>query len=220
MFDVTGAGDTVIGTLATALAAKTDLASAVSLANITAGLVVRKLGTATVSLAEIYHALQAQTEIASGIVTEDQLAIIIKRSQQSGEKVIMTNGCFDLMHTGHISYLQQARALGNRLIIAVNSDQSVKKLKGETRPINNLQKRMAMLAALECVDWVVPFSEATPERLYCHVLPNVIVKGGDYTVDEVAGGQCVIENGGEVKILGFIEGQSTSHIIEKIKANH
>ncbi len=220
VFDVTGAGDTVIGTLATALAAKTDLASAVSLANITAGLVVRKLGTATVSLAEIYHALQAQTEIASGIVTEDQLAIIIKRSQQSGEKVIMTNGCFDLMHTGHISYLQQARALGNRLVIAVNSDQSVKKLKGETRPINNLQKRMAMLAALECVDWVVPFSEATPERLYCRVLPDVIVKGGDYTVDEIVGGRCVIENGGEVKILGFIEGQSTSHIIEKIKANH
>ncbi len=220
VFDVTGAGDTVIGTLATALAAKADLASAVSLANLAAGLVVRKLGTATISLAEIHHALRSQAETAFGIVTEDQLARIIKRCQQSGEKVIMSNGCFDLMHTGHITYLQQARALGDRLVIAVNSDQSVKKLKGDTRPINNLQNRMAMLAALECVDWVVSFNEATPERLYCRVLPDVIVKGGDYTPDEVAGGQCVIENGGEVKILSFVEGQSSSHIIEKIKAKH
>lgn len=217
VFDVTGAGDTVIGTLAAALAAKADLASAVSLANLAAGLVVRKLGTATTSLAEIQDALHTQAEIGLGVITEDQLEEVIKISKQRGEKVIMTNGCFDLMHTGHIHYLQQARELGDRLVIAVNSDKSVKQLKGESRPINTLQDRMAMLAALECVDWVVPFSEETPQRLYCRVLPHVIVKGGDYQVDEVAGGDCVMKNGGEVNILSFIDGQSTTNIIKKIK---
>ncbi len=217
VFDVTGAGDTVIGTLATALAAKMELASAVGLANLAAGLVVRKLGTATTSLTEIQNALHTQSEIKTGVITEDQLEQIIRHSQQRGEKIIMTNGCFDLMHTGHIAYLQQARQLGDRLVVAVNSDQSVKQLKGNTRPINNLQNRMAMLAALECVDWVIPFTEQTPERLYCRLLPDMIVKGGDYTTDKVVGGKCVIKNGGEVKILNFVDGQSTSRIIQKIK---
>ena len=220
VFDVTGAGDTVIGTLAAALAAKADLASAVRLANLAAGLVVRKLGTATTSMAEIQDALHSHAEIGLGVITEDQLKEVIRLSQQRGEKVIMSNGCFDLMHTGHITYLQQARELGDRLVIAVNSDESVKQLKGESRPINNLQNRMTMLAALECVDWVVPFTEETPERLYCRVLPDVIVKGGDYAPDDVVGGQCVIEKGGEVKILSFVDGQSTSNIIEKIKSNN
>jgi D-beta-D-heptose 7-phosphate kinase/D-beta-D-heptose 1-phosphate adenosyltransferase len=219
VFDVTGAGDTVIGTLATALAAKSDLATAVGLANLAAGLVVRKLGTATTSLAEIQDALQSQTGIGRGVITQTQLKEVIRLAQQRGKKVIMSNGCFDLMHMGHISYLQQARALGDYLVIAVNSDESVKLLKGELRPINALQQRMEMLAALECVDWVVSFREETPERLYCQVLPDVIVKGGDYEPDEVAGGQCVIENGGEVKILSFVDGQSTSQLIEKIKGN-
>ena len=218
VFDVTGAGDTVIGTLAAALAAKADLAIAVSLANVAAGLVVRKLGTATTSVAEIQTALHTLADTKQSIVNEDQLKILIQQAQQRGENVIMSNGCFDLMHTGHITYLQQARALGDRLVIAVNSDESVKQLKGNTRPINNLENRMALLAALECVDWVVPFSEETPERLYCQVLPNVIVKGGDYRPEAVAGGQCVIENGGKVEILSFVEGQSTSNIIRKIQA--
>ena len=219
VFDVTGAGDTVIGTLAAALAAKTDLATAVGLANLAAGLVVRKLGTATTSLAEIQDALHSQTTIERGVISQEQLKEVLTLAQQRGEKIIMSNGCFDLLHTGHITYLQQARALGDRLVIAVNSDQSVKLLKGETRPINPLQQRMKMLAALECIDWVVSFTEETPERLYCQILPDVIVKGGDYEPDEVAGGQCVIENGGEVKILSFVDGQSTSQLIEKIKGN-
>jgi D-beta-D-heptose 7-phosphate kinase/D-beta-D-heptose 1-phosphate adenosyltransferase len=219
VFDVTGAGDTVIGTLAAALAAKTDVATAVGLANLAAGLVVRKLGTATTSIAEICDALHSEADIEQGVISEDQLAVVIKRAQQRGEKVIMSNGCFDLMHTGHITYLQQARALGDRLVIAVNSDASVKILKGETRPINTLPHRMAMLAALECVDWVVPFKEETPERLYCRVLPDVIVKGGDYAPHEVVGGKCVMGKGGEVKILSFVDGQSTSKMIKKIKGN-
>jgi D-beta-D-heptose 7-phosphate kinase/D-beta-D-heptose 1-phosphate adenosyltransferase len=219
VFDVTGAGDTVIGTLASALAAKTDLATAVGLANLAAGLVVRKLGTATTSITEIQEALHIETEIGQGVISEDQLDVVIKRAQQQGEKVIMSNGCFDLMHTGHITYLQQARGLGDRLVIAVNSDESVKKLKGDARPINSLQNRMAMLAALECVDWVVSFIEETPQRLYCRVLPDVIAKGGDYAPHEVAGGECVMAKGGEVKILSFVEGQSTSQMIKKIKGN-
>jgi rfaE bifunctional protein nucleotidyltransferase chain/domain len=128
----------------------------------------------------------------------------------------MTNGCFDILHPGHVSYLQKARAMGDRLIVAVNDDESVKRLKGADRPINSLDRRMALLSALECVDWVVPFSEDTPERLICKMLPDVLVKGGDYSPEQIAGGACVRENGGEVKIIEYIEGHSTTDIIKNI----
>ncbi|MCK5727201.1 MAG: bifunctional D-glycero-beta-D-manno-heptose-7-phosphate kinase/D-glycero-beta-D-manno-heptose 1-phosphate adenylyltransferase HldE [Thiotrichaceae bacterium] len=217
VFDVTGAGDTVIGTLATAMAAKCSFADAVALANLAAGNVVRKLGTATTSIVELQQAQHQRNEVGFGQLDEDQLEQVIIEAHQRGEKVIMTNGCFDLMHTGHIAYLEQARALGDRLVVAVNSDDSVRQLKGESRPIHSIDQRMIMLAALQCVDWVVAFSEKTPERLYCRILPDVIVKGGDYTEDQVAGGECVKKQGGDVQILSFVEGQSTSHIIEKIR---
>ena len=217
VFDVTGAGDTVIGTLAASLAAGAEIEDAVALANLAAGIVVRKLGTATTSLAEIHDTLNHADEIGSGIISEDDLEHVIQIAHRRGEKVIMTNGCFDLMHTGHIDYLQKARELGDKLVVAVNSDASVRQLKGESRPINTLQNRMTMLAALECVDWVIEFTEETPERLYCRVLPDVIVKGGDYDADDVAGGKCVKSDGGEIKILHFVEGFSTSQLIEKIK---
>jgi len=217
VFDVTGAGDTVIGTLATAMAAQCRLTDAVALANLAAGNVVRKLGTATTTVTELQQAQHQRSAVGFGQLDEDQLQQVIIEAHQRGEKVIMTNGCFDLMHTGHITYLQQARALGDRLVVAVNSDESVRQLKGESRPINPLGQRMMMLAALQCVDWVVAFSEETPERLYCNVLPDVIVKGGDYHENDVAGGECVKKQGGAVKILTFVEGQSTSNIIEKIK---
>ncbi|MEE9444062.1 MAG: bifunctional D-glycero-beta-D-manno-heptose-7-phosphate kinase/D-glycero-beta-D-manno-heptose 1-phosphate adenylyltransferase HldE [Cocleimonas sp.] len=217
VFDVTGAGDTVIGTLAASLAADSDIENAVALANLAAGIVVRKLGTATASLAEIHDALKLADEIGYGVVNEDELEQVIQISHNRGEKIIMTNGCFDLMHTGHIDYLQKARELGDKLVVAVNSDESVKVLKGESRPINTLQNRMTMLAALECVDWVVPFTEETPERLYCKVLPDVIVKGGDYKPEDVVGGDCIKAQGGKVQIIDFVEGQSTTKIIEKIK---
>lgn len=217
VFDVTGAGDTVIGCLAACLAAGAEMEDAVALANLAAGIVVRKLGTATASLAEIHDALKLADEIGYGVISEDELEQVIKISHNRGEKIIMTNGCFDLMHTGHIDYLEKARELGDKLVVAVNSDASVKELKGEERPINQLQQRMTMLAALECVDWVVPFTEETPERLYCRVLPDVIVKGGDYQPEDVAGGECIKANGGSVEIIDFVEGHSTSKIIEKIK---
>lgn len=217
VFDVTGAGDTVIGTLAASLAAGAALEDAVALANLAAGIVVRKLGTATTTLAEIHDALNHADEIGYGIISEEELEQVIQIAHKRGEKIIMTNGCFDLMHTGHIDYLQKARELGDKLVVAVNSDASVRQLKGDTRPINTLQNRMTMLAALECVDWVVAFSEETPERLYCKVLPDTLVKGGDYQIEDVAGGKCIKENGGDIKIISFVDGFSTSHLIEKIK---
>ena len=217
VYDVTGAGDTVIATLAAGIAAGAARKDAVAVANLAAGIVVGKLGTATTSVAELYQAIHDPEETGFGVLNEEQLQQAIQQAHARGEKVIMTNGCFDLLHTGHVSYLTEARKLGDRLVVAVNSDESVRELKGEQRPINNLESRMTLLSALESVDWVVPFVEETPERLYCKVLPDVIVKGGDYRPEEVAGGQCVIENGGAVEILKFVEGHSTTSIVEKIR---
>lgn len=218
VFDVTGAGDTVIAVMALSIAIGKPLTDAMYLANLAAGIVVGKLGTSTVSMLELTRAMHGDRDSAFGVVTEDDLVHLIAGAKANDERVIMTNGCFDLLHAGHVTYLQQARALGDRLIVAVNSDESVKRLKGETRPINSLQERMTVLSALACVDWVVAFEEDTPERLYCRVLPDVIVKGGDYTTDQVAGAECVIKAGGEVKILSFVDGQSTTRMINKARA--
>ena len=128
----------------------------------------------------------------------------------------MTNGCFDILHAGHVSYLDAAGRLGDRLIVAVNTDASVQALKGPGRPVNNVQRRMAVLAGLSAVDWVVPFSEDTPERLISRLLPDVLVKGGDYKVEEIAGGKAVMDNGGSVEVLHFEEGVSTTGIIDTI----
>ena len=217
VFDVTGAGDTVVAVLASVLACGDSLQTATALANLAAGVVVGKLGTATVTIDELKRALAKHTAVEQGVVGEPRLVELVKSSQDIGESVIMTNGCFDILHPGHISYLQQARALGDRLVVAVNSDASVRELKGDSRPINSVESRMAVLAALSCVDWVVPFIEDTPERLYCSVLPNVVVKGGDYKADEVAGGACVEKAGGRVEILGFVNGFSTTDMIGRIK---
>jgi len=217
VYDVTGAGDTVISVLAAAIASGQALADATALANLGAGVVVGKLGTASVTVAELQTAMRAQDEVERGVVDEHRLEAFVRDAQSHGETVVMTNGCFDILHAGHVSYLAEARKLGDRLIVAVNDDASVRRLKGAERPVNSLSQRMAVLAGLESVDWVVPFSEATPERLICHVIPNVLVKGGDYRPEEIAGGNCVIENGGKVAVLGFIEGCSTSNVIDAIR---
>jgi D-beta-D-heptose 7-phosphate kinase/D-beta-D-heptose 1-phosphate adenosyltransferase len=130
---------------------------------------------------------------------------------------VFTNGVFDILHRGHVTYLEQARALGASLVVAVNDDASVRRLKGPQRPVNALADRMTVLDALSSVDWVVPFSEDTPERLICKVLPDVLVKGGDYQPQQVAGYDCVTKNGGEVRILQFVDGISTTATIEKIR---
>ena len=129
----------------------------------------------------------------------------------------MTNGCFDILHAGHVHYLMQARQLGDRLIVAVNDDDSVRRLKGTSRPINPLNHRMTILNALECVDWVIPFSEDTPEQLIGEILPNILVKGGDYQVNQIAGSQHVLAHGGQVLVLDFLEGYSTTEMIAAIQ---
>lgn len=217
VFDVTGAGDTVVAVLAAAMAAGESLHEAVALSNLAAGVVVGKLGTATVSPAELAAAMEEHLPIRRGAVLEDELVALVARARAAGERVIMTNGCFDILHAGHVSYLQQARALGDRLIVAVNDDASVRRLKGEARPVNGLEARLAVLSALAAVDWVVPFSEDTPERLICRVMPDVLVKGGDYRIEDIAGGTCVMAAGGEVRVLPFVSGHSTSSMIANIR---
>ncbi|WOG26678.1 bifunctional D-glycero-beta-D-manno-heptose-7-phosphate kinase/D-glycero-beta-D-manno-heptose 1-phosphate adenylyltransferase HldE [Endozoicomonas sp. 8E] len=217
VFDVTGAGDTVISTLATALAAGAELPKAAALANIAAGIVVAKLGTATVSMPELRREVNRELGAERGVVTPDQLKIALEDSRAHGEKIVFTNGCFDIVHAGHVGYLEQARKQGDRLVLAINSDASVKRLKGEGRPINSEDRRMAVLAGLEAVDWVVCFEEDTPENLLRMVKPDVLVKGGDYTIDEVVGAPIVYEYGGEVKVLAFLDNCSTTAIVEKIR---
>lgn len=214
VFDVTGAGDTVIATLVASLSVGCDLPRAVKLANIAAGISVSKLGAATVSVPELRRKLNCYHQ--GGILTEDALAIAVEDAKAFGEKVVMTNGCFDILHAGHVHYLEQAKSLGDRLIVAVNDDASVKKIKGNGRPINPLAHRMEVIAALASVDWVVSFSEDTPERLVCRLLPDVLVKGGDWKPEQIAGSKCVLENGGEVHSLDFVEGHSTTSMISKI----
>ncbi len=215
VYDVTGAGDTVIGVLAAALAAGQDWVSATALANLAAGLTVAKLGAATVSVAELEHALHKQQ--GKGVYDANALQVAVKAAQANGETVVMTNGCFDILHAGHVQYLTQARQLGDRLIVAINDDESVRRLKGNHRPINHLEKRMAVLNALSCVDWVVPFSEETPEELICQILPDILVKGSDYQVHEIAGSNCVLAHGGQVLTLDYLEGCSTTDIIAALE---
>jgi D-beta-D-heptose 7-phosphate kinase/D-beta-D-heptose 1-phosphate adenosyltransferase len=220
VFDVTGAGDTVISTLAAGLAAGIPLESVVMLANLAGGIVVAKLGAATVSPHELQLALQGQTvPHQGGVVNEADLLELVKLARLKGEKVVLTNGCFDILHAGHVEYLKQARALGDRLVVLVNSDESVRRLKGSDRPLNGWQDRMAVLAALDCVDWVCGFETDTPRETICRVQPDMLVKGGDYTdITKIAGHDCVLAAGGEVRLVGFKEGYSTSKVISAIQA--
>jgi len=216
VFDVTGAGDTVIGVLATVLAAQENLEQATTLANYAAGISVAKLGAATVSPSElemVLHTLHCPTGIQKSL---ENLVNIVRTAQRNGEKIVMTNGCFDILHAGHIYSLTQARQLGDRLIVALNDDASIKRLKGEQRPVNCLEHRAIMLNALEMVDWVIPFSSDTPAELISAILPDILAKGGDYQVEDIAGGDSVLKNGGQVLILDSIENISTTHIINTL----
>jgi len=217
VYDVTGAGDTVIAALAGAVASGQDLPSAAALANLAAGLVVRKIGVATVTPGEISLSLHQRGQGGLGLVGLDELKLMVAESRDRGERVIMTNGCFDVLHAGHVAYLEEAKNLGDRLIVAVNDDASVRRLKGESRPINELEDRLLVLAGLAAVDWVVPFSNDTPAELIAEVLPDVLVKGGDYKPDDIAGAKDVLNNGGEVRVLAFRDGHSSSRIIDKLR---
>ena len=217
VFDVTGAGDTVIAVLAGALASGEPLSAAAALANFAAGLVVRKTGVASVTPAEIRAALHQRGQGGRGLVTEQELAAMVSDAKLQDESIVMTNGCFDFLHAGHVAYLEEAKSLGDRLIVAVNDNESVRRLKGDGRPVNALPDRMAVLAGLAAVDWVVPFSEDTPARLIQMIMPDVLVKGGDYRPNDIAGAKDILKNGGEVRVLAFREGHSSSNIIDKLR---
>lgn len=225
--DVTGAGDTVIATLAVMMAAGLDLSDAAKIANLAAGIVVAKLGAAAVSPEELYQVTNESLFASQSSHYQtpfDEALKHIRFARRSGEKIVFTNGCFDILHAGHVRYLEQARALGDRLVVGVNSDESVKRLKGESRPINTIEQRATVLTGLASVDWVVPFGEIqgdeyddTPYHLIDAIKPDVLVKGGDYRVEDIVGADIVHKLKGQVSTIEFVEGCSTTRTIESIK---
>ena len=217
VFDETGAGDTVAATLAAGLAAGCSVYESALLANVAAGLVVTKSGTATVSVPELQAELVSEGHTDRGVLSRDELLEAVSAARRAGQRIVFTNGCFDILHAGHVAYLEEARALGDRLVVAVNDDASVTRLKGSGRPVNGIAQRLRVLAGLASVDWAVSFSEDTPETLLAALRPDVLVKGGDYTLDEVVGADMVRRYGGSVKVLALVPGLSTSAIIGSLK---
>ena len=217
VFDVTGAGDTVLAVLGMALAGGVGFADGARLANVAAGVAVGKVGTSTVSPAEIVGSVGFQHgEGDAKVKNLDALAVIIAAEKARGKQVVFTNGCFDLLHVGHVKYLQKARGFGDLLVLGLNSDASIRRLKGEKRPLIGQEERAHILAALDCVDYVVVFDEDTPLTLIETLRPAVLVKGGDYTLDGVVGREVVESYGGRVELVAFVDGRSTTNIIEKI----
>jgi len=217
VFDVTGAGDTVISVLAASIGAGKPLPEAVALANIAAGIAVSKVGTVAVSGPELRREVRNDSDSGRGVMTREQLALVVADAKANGEKVVFTNGCFDIIHAGHVGYLQDAKEQGDRLIVALNDDASVTRLKGEGRPINPIERRMAVVSGLEAVDWVVSFDEDTPIPLLEMLTPDVLIKGGDYAINKVVGADIVQAYGGEIKVLAFLDNCSTTGIVEKIQ---
>jgi len=217
VFDVSGAGDTVLASLAIGVAAGLGMAEAARLANIAAGIAVGKLGTSTVSPAEIINAVAlTHSDSDSKIKHLDVLTAIITAEKARGKRVVFTNGCFDLLHAGHVKYLQKARSLGDLLVLGLNSDASVRRLKGVQRPLIGEDERAHILAALDCIDYVVIFDEDTPLELITSLKPHILAKGGDYTADGVVGKNVVEAYGGRVELVSFVDGKSTTNIIERI----
>jgi len=217
VYDTSGAGDTVIAVLAASLASGQTLRDSVALANVAAGIVVSHFGVTSVSGPELRAEVDLAESVGQGKLSAEQLFAAVQGSRSRGEKVVFTNGCFDILHAGHVDYLGDAKREGDRLIVAINSDESVHRLKGEGRPINPLDRRMTMLAGLASVDWVVSFDGDTPEALLRMLKPDVLVKGGDYAIDQVVGADIVRSAGGEVKVLSLVEDCSTSALVEKIR---
>ena len=217
VFDVTGAGDTVLAVLGLAMAGGQTLPEAARLANIAAGIAVSKLGTSTVSPEEIIEEVgRGHRDSVAKVKNLDVLASLVNREKEKGKRVVFTNGCFDLLHAGHVKYLQKARSFGDLLILGLNSDASVRRLKGANRPLIDEEERAHLLAALDCIDYVVLFDEDTPLRLIETLKPDILVKGGDYTREGVVGHEVVESYGGRVELVEFVDGKSTTGIIEKI----
>ncbi len=211
VYDVSGAGDTVVATLATAISARINILDAVKIANTAAGIVVGKIGTTPITLDELNNALKGYRNRKLRHLQD--LIVEIAMLREKGKKIVFTNGCFDILHRGHIEYLKKAKELGDVLIVGLNSDDSVKRIKGKDRPINKQEDRAELLASLEFVDYVVIFDEDTPYNLIKEIKPDVLVKGGDYKLEEIVGK----EFAKKTITLPFIEGYSTTSIIEKMK---
>jgi D-beta-D-heptose 7-phosphate kinase/D-beta-D-heptose 1-phosphate adenosyltransferase len=214
VYDVTGAGDTVLATLGFVLASGGDIEEAAHIANAAAAVVVGKLGSATATWDEIieYEKSLHESTTEHRIKSRDELAESVSRARSDGKRVVFTNGCFDILHLGHVKYLEKAASFGDILVIGVNSDDSVRRLKGDSRPVNGEYDRAYLLAALDCVDYVTIFDEDTPYELISAISPQILVKGGDYRGREVVGSDLVEE----VRLVDFVDGRSTSLIIEKI----
>lgn len=212
VFDVTGAGDTVIATLAVMRLSGMDWPNSISIANQAAGVVIEELGTATITIERLRAASLPFSPICSLPVLLDRIRIM----RESGKKLVMTNGCFDILHAGHVEYLNSARELGDCLLVAVNTDESVQQLKGPTRPINPLSDRLSVLSGLRAVDCLIAFSEETPAELIKQIQPDVLVKAADYAVSEIAGADFVLSSGGEVRTIPLKEGKSTTGIVQRI----
>ncbi len=221
VFDVSGAGDTVIATLAAGLAAGLQIETAVELANLAAGIVVGKVGTVPIARHELVAALTPSTTLAAGekILDLDRIKLRVAEWRASGETIVFTNGCFDLLHVGHITLLEDCRRFGSKLVLGLNADASVCRLKGPARPIVSERERARVMAALAAVDAVVLFEEDTPLELIRALKPNVLVKGGDYTIETVVGHEDVLAYGGRVEIVPIVEGFSTTNIVKKLTAN-
>ena len=215
VFDVSGAGDTVVAAAAAFLSAGADLVEAVKISNIAAGIAVSKVGTYNVTFEEL--ALKANGVKKHKLLTSENAVDAVKFYKRQGKKIVFTNGCFDILHIGHITLLSKAKQLGGILIIGLNSDKSVRRLKGNGRPVNSENDRAQMLAALEAVDMIVIFNEDTPYNLIKDIAPDILVKGSDYTTETVAGHDVVIDNGGQVVLLPLVEGKSTSDLIQTIR---
>ena len=216
VFDVTGAGDTVVSVLTAVFVTSKRLTDAVEYANQAAAYVISKLGTASITSKQLDAIMFARTRTTNfGVLAPSELLEQIQLAQMNGEKIVFTNGCFDILHPGHVTYMKQAKALGDRLIVAVNTDASVKRLKGDKRPINPLEHRMAVLEGVGAIDWVTSFDEDTPKEIIEALSPDVLVKGGDYSIETIVGADHVLSQGGEVKVLTFVDGYSTTSIIEK-----
>lgn len=215
VFDVTGAGDTVIASIAFALSVGKSIQETAAFANLAAGVVVGKIGSATVSIDEIeeYEASLHKSTSDAHIKSFEDIDTLVKRSREQGKKIVFTNGCFDILHVGHVKYLQIAKSFGDILIVGLNSDESVSRLKGPTRPVNIAEDRAYLLAALEAVDFVVPFSQDTPYDLIKMISPDILVKGGDYEGKSVIG----TEFAKELKLVDFVDGKSTTKTIQKIQ---
>ena len=217
IFDVTGAGDTVIASIAFAISAKKSIEESCKFANLAAGVVVGKIGSATVTLDEIeeYKATLHKSTSDAHIKNFDEIKAVVERYRANGKKVVFTNGCFDILHVGHVKYLQEAKSFGDILIVGLNSDASVSRLKGPARPVNIVEDRAYLLAALEAVDFVVPFEEDTPYALIEMIKPDTLVKGGDYEGKSVVGTEFALE----LKLVDFVDGKSTTKTIQKIKGD-